>query len=93
MALAGEREGALDRRAVDRLIAVGGVLADDREQVAQELAIRRGQVLGGLVDGGRRAAGVLGPDLDVATAIERGACAVLGCYVCLSSLRYRRPSS
>ena len=55
VALAGEGERALDRLAVDPVIAVGGVLADHREQVAEQRAIVGGQPLGELVRPGPRA--------------------------------------
>ena len=72
VALAGEGEGTLDRRPVDRLVAVGGVLADHREQVAEQRPLVGGQVLGDLVQRRRGAVRVVGADLDVATAIDRG---------------------
>jgi hypothetical protein len=78
VALAGEGEGALDRLAIDGLVAVGRVLADDCEQVAEQHAVGVGEVLGDLIDRGRRAARFLGADLNMATAINRGASPVLG---------------
>jgi hypothetical protein len=39
MPLAGEGKGALDRRAVEVARAVGAVLADDREKVAEQRAV------------------------------------------------------
>ena len=56
------------------VLAVGRVLADDREQVAEQRPVVGGQVLGDVVDGRGRAVRVLGPDLDVPTAIDRGRC-------------------
>ncbi len=72
VALAREGEGALDRVAVDVLVAVCGVLADDREEVAQQCAVIGVEVLGDLVDRSRRARGFSGADLNVPTANERG---------------------
>ena len=54
MALAGEREGALDLLLVDRVAVAGVVLADHREQIAEQLALARGQVTGDRVDGSDR---------------------------------------
>jgi hypothetical protein len=55
VALAGEGEGVLDRAAVEAaVLAVGAVLADDREQVAEQGAILRGQVPRDRVDRRRR---------------------------------------
>jgi hypothetical protein len=76
--LAGKGESALDRRPIDALIAVGRVLADNREQVAEQGALVGGQVFRDLVDRGSGPVSVLGPDLDVTTAIERGGCPVVG---------------
>jgi hypothetical protein len=53
------------------------VLADDREEVAEELAVRRGEVLRDLVDRGGRAVRLLRADLDVPA--ERVGRAVLAC--------------
>lgn len=39
VALAGEGEGPLDLPAVDRLRRIGGVLLDDREQIAEQGAL------------------------------------------------------
>jgi hypothetical protein len=70
VAVAGEGEGSLDRRPVDRRVAVGAVLADDGEQVAEQRAVVGREVLGDLVDGRRWAAGVLRADLDVAAPVD-----------------------
>jgi hypothetical protein len=94
VALAGEREGTLDRRPVDPVVAVDLVLADDREEVAQQGPFLGRQVLGDVVDGGRGPVRLLGADLDVAAAIDRGGCpVVLRFPFYVRSLRYRRPSS
>ena len=42
--LAGEREGAQDGAAVDRLDDLVGVLGDDREQVREQLVLERRDV-------------------------------------------------
>jgi hypothetical protein len=44
--LAGEREGAQDGAAVDRLDDLVGVLGDDREQVGEQLVLERREVGG-----------------------------------------------
>ncbi len=72
VALAGERECALDRVAVELLMTVGGVLADDREQVAEELALVGVEILRDLVDRSDRAVGLAGADLDVTAPSHRG---------------------
>jgi hypothetical protein len=76
--LAGEGEGALDRRPVDPVVAVGFVLADDREQVTEQGPLLGGQMLGDLVDGRRGAVRSLRADLDVPTPVERGGCRFAG---------------
>jgi len=53
VALAGERERALDGFPVQVLAGLRAVLLDDREQVAEQLALRRTQLLGDLVSGRR----------------------------------------
>jgi hypothetical protein len=70
--LACEGEGALDRVAVDLVMAVGRVLADDREEVAEQLALVGIEVLGDLVDRRDRARRLGGADLDVTTPDDRG---------------------
>jgi hypothetical protein len=42
--LAGEHEGALDGLALDLQARVGGVLLDDREEVAEQPPLERGEV-------------------------------------------------
>ncbi len=74
VAVAGEGEGALDRLAIDAVVTVGRVLADDREQIAEQRPVVGGQVLGDVVDRRRRAVRLLGSDLDVPMAIDRGGC-------------------
>jgi hypothetical protein len=76
--IAGEGEGALDRLPIDAVAAVGGVLADDREQVAEQGTILRGQMLGDLVDRRGGTVRLFRSDLDVATAIQRGGSPFLG---------------
>jgi hypothetical protein len=76
VALAGKGEGTLDRVAVDLLMPVGGVLADDREEVAEELALVGVEVLGDIVDGRDRAVGLPRADLDVTAPNDRGSCAL-----------------
>ena len=49
-------------------VAVGRVLADDREQVAEQRPLVRGQALGDLVHRGRGPVRVVGADLDVAAS-------------------------
>jgi hypothetical protein len=71
MAFAGEGEGALNRGAINRLVAVGRILADDGEQVAEQGPLIRGQVLGDVVDGRGWAVRVVGADLDVAARRQR----------------------
>lgn len=77
MALAGEGEGALDCFAVDLDvldvdIIIVLVLADDREQVAEQAALGLGQIAGELVVGyGVRAADFAGSDSE-ATVLSRG---------------------
>jgi hypothetical protein len=93
--LAGEHERAHDGVAVDRLGDLVGVLLDDREQVAEQLALERGEVRGRL----QRRGGVgLGP-VDRAVRGNADARAVPLCggrqAAALSVLlaRYRSPSS
>jgi hypothetical protein len=50
VAIAREREGALYRLALDRLVGVRGVLGDDREQIAEQRALVGVEVLGQRVD-------------------------------------------
>ncbi len=70
VALAGERERALDRVAIDRRLAVARVLADDREQVAEQRALLAVEALGELVDrGGDAVRLVLDPDPRVTAAV------------------------
>ena len=58
-------------------VAVRGVLADDREQVAEQLALVAGQLLRHLVDGRRGMGGrELGADAGVPAAIGIGGSAV-----------------
>ncbi len=66
VALAGEDEGALDLLMVDRIAVAGVVLADDGEQVAEQLALAVGQIAGDRVDRRRRRAGILDADPDPA---------------------------
>jgi len=54
--LAGEHEGADHRVAVDGLGDLLGVLLDDREEVAEELALEVGEIGGGGLQRGRGAA-------------------------------------
>jgi hypothetical protein len=93
MALAGKGEGALDGVAVDLLVAGGGVLADDGEQVAEQRAFVGIEVLGDLVDRRGNAARVAGANLNVAAACERGRSRIGPLYVCLRPVRNLRPSS
>lgn len=58
VALAGEREGALDLLVVDRLGRIGLVLLDHREQIAEQRALAGGQLAGDRV--GARRAGTAG---------------------------------
>jgi hypothetical protein len=67
--VAGEGEGAFDRGAVERRVAVGAVLADDGEQVAEQRPVVGREVLGDLVDGRRGAARVVGTELDVTAPV------------------------
>ena len=46
MVLAGEDEGLHDALAIDGLGNLVGVLLDDREEVGQQLALERGEVVG-----------------------------------------------
>jgi hypothetical protein len=97
--LAGEHERAHDRVAVDGLRDLLGVLLDDREQVAEQLALERGQVGGRLQR--RRAVGLRAVDRAVGGDADAGAIAALGGRLAagqaaaLSVLlaRYRSPSS
>jgi hypothetical protein len=93
MALAREREAAFDRRPVDLRRAVGAVLADHREQIAEQRALIGRQLLRDLVDRRDRAAGTLAcADPGVAAAIERPG-AVGPIYVLFGAwFRYRRAS-
>jgi hypothetical protein len=54
------------------------VLADHREQVAEQRAVVGGEALGDLVDRSGRAVRGLGPDLNVATAIRRSGSSAVG---------------
>ena len=81
--LAGECEGALDLLLVDGVAVAGVVLADHREQVAEQLALALGQVTGDRVDGKRRPGAVggrLGADPDppgpFQSRVDRGAVGV-----------------
>jgi hypothetical protein len=58
-------------------MAVGGVLADDREEIAKKLALVGVEVLGDLVDGRDGAVGLAAADLDVTAPSDRG-CRALG---------------
>jgi hypothetical protein len=87
--VAREREGALDRVAIDRADPVLRVLGDDREEVAQQVALGGRQLLGDLV---YRRGGVLGT-LPHARVPAMGLCAVSAYSGCLRLFRYRRPSS
>jgi hypothetical protein len=104
--LAGEREGLDDAGAVDRFGDLVGVLLDDREQVGEQRALDRGQVLRDL--GGQCAVGVVGPvDRTVArdrdrrirrtTSDGRGAVLLLGlgqaAFRIVSGVRNWSPSS
>ena len=81
--LAGERERPLDLLLVDRIAVAGVVLADHREQVAEQLALPLGQVAGDRVDG-RRAPTRRPPALDadadptrpLQSRVDRGAVGV-----------------
>jgi hypothetical protein len=77
VALAGEAERVLDRAAVEpAVVAVCAVLADDREQVAEEGALVGGQVPGDLVDRRRRpVAAVADPRMTAPVAGARRAAA------------------
>jgi hypothetical protein len=90
VALAGERERPFDRLGVDLLAAVCRVLGNDREEVAQQLALIRGELLGDLVDRRRGGSQLALPDARVAGV---GLRPVLSYSSCLRLLRYRRPSS
>jgi hypothetical protein len=72
MALAGEREGPLDRVTVDLVVTVGRVLANDRKEVAEQLPLVGVEILRDLVDRRGDAASVAGANLDVATTRYRG---------------------
>jgi hypothetical protein len=70
MPLARERERPLDRLALDRLLGIGGVLGDDRQQVAEERALVGIEVLCQRADrGARRRPGLAGPDAQVAAPV------------------------
>jgi hypothetical protein len=64
---AGVGERLLDARTVDRRRGVVGVLLDDREQVAEQPALRLGQLAGDRQRRGRRR----GADRTVTVAIDR----------------------
>jgi hypothetical protein len=65
-----ERERAGDRVAIDRRLAVARVLADDREQVAEQRALLGIEALGQLADrGGDAVRLVLDPDPRVTAAV------------------------
>jgi hypothetical protein len=72
VALAGEGEGVLDRAPVDPpVLTVGAVLADDREQVAEQGAVAGAQVARQLVDRrGRTVSAVGGPDPGVPAPVR-----------------------
>ena len=71
VAAAGEDEGALDRAPVEVVAGVGLVLADDREQIAEQLALLLAERLGDLVHRrGDVLAQVLGANPGVAVGIE-----------------------
>ena len=74
VAFAGEGEGALDRGLVDGRVAVGAVLAHDREQVAEQCPVVRREVLGDRVNRRRRPSRLLGSELDVPAPVRRGGC-------------------
>ncbi|HEY4280478.1 MAG TPA: hypothetical protein VGM91_19805 [Conexibacter sp.] len=107
MVLAGVDEGALDEDAVDLLRAAGGMLLDDREQVAEQFALAAGQLV--VDDRGRRdlvvdavdgqaaaadrALGVRDGSLDRSAAVGRGQSAGASVGVVAVSSRNRWPSS
>ena len=98
VALAGEREGVLDRAALERLGALVGVLLDDREEVAQQRALVVVQRLCVLVLGQRRASAVaVGADPRMPRGLGLGvlyAAASSGLELGFSGwLRYRTHSS
>jgi hypothetical protein len=69
------------------------VLADHREQVTEQRPLVDGQRLGDLVErGGGPVRGLVGTDPGVTASIDPGAAVGLR-YLCLPSLRNRRPSS
>ena len=76
VALAGEREGPLDRLAVEPVVAVRRVLADHREQVAEQRPLVGREALGDSIDRGGGAVRFLGADLDVTAAVGRDGCAL-----------------
>jgi hypothetical protein len=57
--LAGEHEGLHDALAIDDLGDLVGVLLDDREEVGQQLALDRGEVLGDVRGGTVRMDGAI----------------------------------
>jgi hypothetical protein len=97
--LAGEHERPDDGVAVDVLGDLLGVLLDDREQVAEQLALERGQVGGRLQrSGGARVCPVdraVRRDADPCAIGPRGGRLAAGQAAALSVLlaRYRSPSS
>jgi hypothetical protein len=77
VALAGEAECVLDRGAIEPVLAVGAVLADDREQVPEQRPFADREVLGDVVDRrGSAGRGVLGTDPGVSAAVRRAGCPV-----------------
>jgi hypothetical protein len=72
VALTREREGALDRVAIDFVAAVRSVLPDHRKEVAEQLPLVGVEVLGDLVDRRYRPGRVGGADLDVTTPDDPG---------------------
>jgi hypothetical protein len=97
--LAGEHERAHDGVAVDGLGDLVGVLLDDREQVAEQLALERGEVGGRLQRGaGARVRPVdrtVRGNADARAVRPRGGRLGAGQAAALSVLlaRYRSPSS
>jgi hypothetical protein len=94
--IAGEDERLDDGRAVDRLGDLVRMLLDDREEVAEQLALERGEVARGLErDGALRPGAVDGPVRGDVDARGRSAVLRAGQAAALSVLlaRYVSPSS
>jgi hypothetical protein len=99
VALAGEDERALHFLLVDRLAVAAVVLADDREQIAEQLTLDLGQIARDRVDRRRLRGTLLDPDPGpVRLDDRRDRCSVLGGGVrarqgsVLRLCRYLRPS-